>query len=102
MLVVKNSRSLYNGFLTLFIAFFVALREQRRREHFFREMQRLDSHLLADIGFRRQGGGELVSLTSDNADANSALARTRRRQARLKAAFLVKRRRALRNGRSGP
>ena len=102
MLVVKNSKSLYHGFLSLFIACVTALREQRRREHFAREIQRLDSHLLADIGFRRQGGDALVSLKSDSVDVSNALARSHRRQARLKAAFLVRRRQALRNGRSGP
>ncbi|MFT6221791.1 MAG: hypothetical protein ACJA0C_001196 [Candidatus Endobugula sp.] len=102
MLVVKNSKSLYHGFLSLFIACVTALREQRRREHFTREMQRLDSHLLADIGFRRQGGDVLVSLKSESVAVSNALARGRRRQARLKAAFLVRRRQVLRNGRSGP
>jgi hypothetical protein len=102
MLVVKNGKSLYHGFLSLFIACVTAFCEQRRREHFAREMQRLDSHLLADIGFRRQGGGALVSLKSDSVDVSNALARSHRRQARLKTAFLVRRRQALRNGRSGP
>ena len=102
MLVVKNSKSLYHGFLSLFIACVTALREQRRKEHFVREMQRLDSHLLADIGFRRQGGDALVSLKSDSVDVSNALARSHRRQARFKTAFLVRRRQALRNGRSGP
>jgi hypothetical protein len=102
MLVVKNSQSLYHGFLRLFIACFAALREQRRREHFTREMQRLDAHLLADIGFRRQGDDGLVSLKSDRTDVNNALVRSHRRQVRLKTAFLARRRQALRNGRSGP
>jgi hypothetical protein len=101
MLVVKNSQSLYHGFLSLFITCFAALREQRRREHFAREMQRLDSHLLEDIGFRRQND-TLVTLKSDSANTSNALARSHRRQVRLKTAFLARRRQALRNGRSGP
>jgi hypothetical protein len=102
MLVVKNSQSLYRGFLRLFIVCFTALREQRRRDRFAREVQRLDPHLLADVGFLRQDDGELVSLKSDRANVNNALASSHRRQARLKTAFLVRRRQALRNGRSGP
>lgn len=102
MRVVKNSQSVCVAFLSVVFAYVAALRAQRREQQFLREMQRLDAHLLDDIGFRRQDDNVLVSLKSDNADANNALARNRRRQSRLKTAFLARRRQALRNGRSGP
>jgi hypothetical protein len=106
MLVVRNCKSfyrnLYHGTVSLFVVCFTALCEQRRRAQFTREMQRLDSHLLDDVGFRRQADGGVVSLTSESMDVSNALARSRRRQTRLKTAFLARRRQALRSGRSGP
>jgi len=102
MLVVKNSKSVCLAFFSFVLAYAAALRAQQREQRCMREMQRLDAHLLEDIGFRRQDDNVLVPITVDNADANNALVRSHRRQARLRSAFLVRRRQALRNRRSGP
>ncbi|MGS2716947.1 DUF1127 domain-containing protein [Eionea flava] len=102
MLAVKNRRSLPQSFFQVVLALLAVLRERRQRAQFQQEMQRLDPHLLADIGFRLTEGQELVSLESDRANANIALVNSHRRQARLKTAFLARRRQLLRNGRSGP
>lgn len=102
MLTVKNRRSLPQAFFRLVLTYLAVLRERRQHAQFQQEMQRLDSHLLADVGFRLTDTQELVSLASDRANANIALANSHRRQARLKTAFLVRRRQLLRNGRSGP
>jgi uncharacterized protein YjiS (DUF1127 family) len=114
MLVLKNSQFTHQKrcsercqeLLSLFVASVVMLstsvRERRRKAQSLRDMQRLDAHLLADIGFRRQDGNALVALATDRANAGVALVNSQRRQTRLKAAFLVRRRQLLRSGRSGP
>jgi len=110
MLVLKNSRfthqKRYQELLQWVVTFAVMLRaplrERRRKAQCLRDMQRLDAHLLADIGFRRQESDAYVTLASDHVSAGVALTNSQRRQTRLKAAFLVRRRQLLRNGRSSP
>ena len=102
MLVIKNCRSFYQSLLQFIVAFLAAVDERKRQAEFHRDMQRLDAHLLADIGLRRTPDQEVVSIDNGRVNTALALAGSHRRQARLKTAFLVRRRQLLRNGRSGP
>lgn len=70
---------------------------RQRRQRSIHAMEQLDSHLLADIGFRREGD-RYVPLNDVTGENCSVSVRHHRRKARLRCSFLVRRRERLRRG----
>lgn len=88
MLLSKIIKPFYGVFFSLLNQWSAYVRKQRS----IRAMERLDDHLLDDIGFCREDD-ELVPLKNAQ---NGDLVRNHQRRVRLRGAFLVRQRRRLR------
>jgi uncharacterized protein YjiS (DUF1127 family) len=87
MFIVRLIKSIF-----VFIAQQITMYQANcRREASIRAMSRLDAHLLDDIGFRKEGD-ELIPLDPHRSDVS---VRQHRRKVRLRCAFLVRRRRRI-------
>jgi uncharacterized protein YjiS (DUF1127 family) len=62
------------------------------KQRSIRAMERLDDHLLDDIGFRRDGDRLIPLKSAQNGD----LVRSHKRRVRLRSAFLIRRRQRVR------
>ncbi len=85
MLLITLVKSVYTFIHRLIMTCFAHVRRQRS----IRAMERLDDHLLKDIGFYREGD-DIRSIK------NGELVRNHRRKVRLRCAFLIRRRHRLR------